>query len=182
MNDSVDDARYPIGPFSLERTPTEADREVWIAALEAAPTRLRAAVKGLSDAQLGTPYRKGGWTVRQVVHHLPDSHMNSYVRFKWALTEDAPVIKPYFEDRWAELPDAAAPLEVSLSLLSALHERWTTLLRAMTEADFARTFVHPENGTQTLAESLALYAWHSEHHLAHITKLRERRGWHRPEL
>ena len=173
----MSDPRYPLGPFSLERTPTEADRAAWIEVLEAAPTRLRAAVSGLDDAQLDTPYREGGWTVRQVVHHLPDSHLNSYIRFKWALTEPAPVIKPYFEDRWAGLPDSGAPPGVSLSLLSALHERWTTLLRAMTAKDFARTFVHPENGVQTLSESLALYAWHSEHHLAQITTLRERRGW-----
>lgn len=173
----MSDPRYPIGPFSLERPPTEADRAAWIGVLEAAPTRLRHAVSGLDDAQLGTPYREGGWTVRQVVHHLPDSHLNSYVRFKWALTEAAPVIKAYFEDRWAELPDSGAPLEVSLSLFSALHERWTLLLRTMTGEDFARTFVHPESGVQTLSESLALYAWHCEHHLAHITGLRERRGW-----
>ncbi len=173
----MSDPRYPIGPFSLERTPAEADRAAWLEILEAAPTRLRAAVAGLDEAQLATPYREGGWTVRQVVHHLPDSHLNSYVRFKWALTEDAPVIKPYFEDRWAELPDSHAPPEVSLSLLTALLERWTRLLRAMTAADFARTLVHPESGVQTLSESLALYAWHSEHHIAHITKLRERFGW-----
>ena len=171
------DLRYPIGPFVLERTPTETDCAAWIEVLAAAPTRLRAAVSDLDDAQLDTPYREGGWTVRQVVHHLPDSHLNSYVRFKWALTEAAPVIKPYFEDRWAELPDSDALLAVSLSLLAALHERWTLLLRAMTDDDFARTFVHPKNGVQSLSESLGLYAWHSEHHLAHITGLRERRGW-----
>ena len=172
----MNDLRYPVGTFRLDGVSNEADRAGWIAVLAAAPTRLRAAVSGLNDAQLDTPYRKGGWTVRQVVHHLPDSHLNSYVRFKWALTEPAPVIKTYFEDRWAELPDSGAPLEVSLSLLEALHKRWTTLLRAMTKADFARTFVHPENGVQTLSDSLALYAWHSEHHLAQITKLCERRG------
>ena len=181
MNDFAENLRYPIGPFVLDHTPTEADRAAWIEVLAAAPTRLRAAVAGLDDTQLDTPYREGGWTVRQVVHHLPDSHLNSYIRFKWALTEDAPVIKPYFEDRWAELPDSSAPLEVSLSLLAALHGRWTTLLRAMTTEDFARTFVHPETGPQTpaasLGFSLCLYAWHSEHHLAHITGLRERRGW-----
>ena len=173
----MNDPRYPIGPFRLERASTGADRAAWIEVLAAAPARLRAAVAGLSEAQLDTPYREGGWTVRQVVHHMPDSHLNSYVRFKWALTEDAPVIKTYFEDRWAELPDSGAPLEVSLALLEALHGRWTILLRAMAEADFARTFVHPENGVQTLSDSLALYAWHSEHHLTQITKLRERRGW-----
>ena len=116
--------------------------------------------------------------MRQVVHHVPDSHLNSYVRFKWALTEDAPTIKTYFEERWAELPDTrGTPASVSLDLLTALHKRWTALLRAMTETDFARTFVHPENGAQTLAESLALYAWHGEHHTAQIMRLREQKGW-----
>lgn len=173
----MEDLRYPIGPFVLDHTPTEADRAAWIEVLAAAPTRLRAAIADLDEKQLETPYREGGWTVRQVVHHLPDSHLNSYVRFKWALTEDAPVIKTYFEERWAELPDSSGTLEVTLSLLTALHERWTRLLRAMTAEDFARTFVHPETGPQTLAAALGLYAWHSEHHLAHITGLRERRGW-----
>ncbi len=173
----MEDLRYPIGPFVLDHTPTEADRAAWIEVLAAAPTRLRAAIADLDEKQLETPYREGGWTVRQVVHHLPDSHLNSYVRFKWALTEDAPVIKTYFEERWAELPDSSGTLEVTLSLLTALHDRWTRLLRAMTAEDFARTFVHPETGPQTLAAALGLYAWHSEHHLAHITGLRERRGW-----
>ena len=170
--------RYPIGPFVLPADVTRADRDGYIAVLEAAPDKLRAAVAGLGDAQLDTPYRDGGWTPRQVVHHLPDSHLNSYIRCKWALTEDAPTIKAYLEDRWAELPDTReTPVAVSLDLLSAPHRRWTTLLRAMTEADFARTFVHPENGVQTLAESLACYAWHGEHHTAQITQLRERQGW-----
>ncbi len=152
-------SRYPIGPFVLPADLTKADRDAHIAALEAAPGRLRAAVSGLSDAQLGTPYRDGGWTVRQVVHHVPDSHLNSYVRFKWALTEDEPTIKTYLEERWAELPDTReTPVAVSLDLLTALHQRWAVLLPALTEADFARTFVHPENGAQTLAESLAYYA------------------------
>lgn len=174
----MDDARYPIGPFVSPSSVTRTAREGWIAVLEAAPDKLEAAVSGLDDAQLGTPYREGGWTVRQVVHHLPDSHLNSYIRFKLALTEDAPVIKPYFEERWAELPDSRdTPLEVSLTLLTALHQRWTTLLRATSETDFGRTFVHPENGVQTLSASLALYAWHSQHHTAQIIGLRERRGW-----
>lgn len=170
--------RYPIGPFALPADPTKADRDGYIAVLEAAPDKLRAAVSGLSETQLDTPYRDGGWTVRQVVHHLPDSHLNSYVRFKWALTENKPTIKTYFEDRWAELPDVReTPVTVSLDLLTALHRRWTALLHALTEADFARTFVHPENGAQTLAESLAYYAWHGEHHTAQITRLREQKGW-----
>ena len=171
------DPRYPIGPFALPTTVTRADRAGWTAVLEAAPDRLRAAVSGLSGAQLDTRYREGGWTVRQVVHHLPDSHLNSYTRFKLALTEDAPVVRPYHEDRWAELPDSRLEPEVSLKLLAALHGRWTTLLRAMTEQEFSRTFTHPENGKQTLAQSLALYAWHSRHHTAQIVGLRERQGW-----
>ncbi|CAA9578541.1 MAG: hypothetical protein AVDCRST_MAG86-2527 [uncultured Truepera sp.] len=174
----MDDARYPIGPFAPPTTITQADRDGWIAVLDAAPTTLRAAVSGLADEQLNTPYREGGWTVRQLVHHLPDSHLNSYVRFKLALTEPAPVIKPYFEERWVELPDTRnTPLEVSLTLLTALHQRWTTLLRAMSKEDFARTFAHPESGVQTLSESLAYYAWHSEHHTTQIINLRQREGW-----
>ena len=173
----MDDARYPIGPFISPTTVTQSDREGWIAVLDAAPETFRSAVSGLNDAELDTPYREGGWTVRQLIHHLPDSHLHSYVRFKWALTEDAPVIKPYFEGRWAELPDAKAAPEVSLELLTALHGRWVTLLRAMSEGDFARTFVHPESGVQTLSESLALYAWHGEHHTAQIVRLRQLKGW-----
>ena len=172
------DLRYPIGPFVLPANVTKADRDGYIAVLEAAPDKLRAAVSGLDKMQLDTPYRDGGWTVRQVVHHLPDSHLNSYMRFKWALTEDKPTIKTYFEERWAELPDTReTPVAVSLDLLAALHKRWVILLRAMTEADFTRTFVHPENGARTLAESLALYAWHGKHHTAQIMQLREQKGW-----
>lgn len=173
----MDDARYPIGPFVLEPGITEADREGWIGVLEGAPDDLRAALTGLSQEQLDTPYRAGGWTVRQLVHHLPDSHLNSYLRFKWALTEDAPVIKPYFEARWAELPDTSrTPVAVSLDLLTALHARWVVLLRAMSAADFARSFVHPETGAQTLQESLAYYAWHTRHHLAQIASSGRRNG------
>ncbi len=172
------DPRYPIGPFVPPAVITANDRERFVAVLEAAPDKLRVAISGLSEAQLDTSYRDGGWTVRQVVHHVPDSHLNSYVRFKWALTENRPTIKAYLEDRWAELPDVrGTPVAVSLDLLTALHKRWTTLLRAMTETDFARTFVHPETGAQTLAANLAYYAWHGEHHTAQITQLREQRGW-----
>jgi hypothetical protein len=126
----------------------------------------------------GTPYRPGGWTVRQVVHHLPDSHLNSYVRFKLALTEEGPTIKPYYEDRWAELEDARhAPLNISLTLLESLHRRWVMLLRSLAEKDFARTFLHPELGVMSLEKNLSLYAWHGRHHVAHIMSLRERSGW-----
>ena len=139
---------------------------------------MTAAVAGLDDRQLDTPYRPGGWTVRQVVHHYADSHANSYVRFRLALTEDAPVIKPYDEQRWAELPDAkSAPISVSLTLLSALHQRWVLLLRSLDDQTFARTFIHPELGEMRLDKTLGLYAWHCHHHVAHITNLRARQGW-----
>lgn len=173
----MDDARYPIGPFISPATITQNDREGWITVLDAAPDTFRKAVSGLNDAQLDTPYREGGWTVRGLVHHLPDSHLHLYVRSKWALTEPAPVIKPYAEARWAELPDAKAAPRVSLELLTALHRRWVTLLRALPEGDLSRTFVHPENGMRTPSESLAYYAWHARHHTAQITGLRQREGW-----
>jgi uncharacterized damage-inducible protein DinB len=139
---------------------------------------MRTAVAGLSDQQLNTPYRPEGWTVRQVVHHVPESHMHSYVRFKLAITEEEPTIKPYYEDRWARLDDAnQAPIELSLNLLSALHERWVWFLRSLKEVDFERTFRHPDLGTVSLDKNLALYAWHGRHHVAQITSLRERMGW-----
>ena len=141
------------------------------------PGRLREAVRGLAGPQLDTPYRPGGWTVRQVVHHLPDSHVNSYVRLKLALTEESPVIRPYDEARWAMLPDAAAPLELSLDLLEHLHARWLYLWRRLTEGEWARTLLHPDLGPMRVDELLAFYAWHGGHHVAHITSLRLRRGW-----
>jgi uncharacterized damage-inducible protein DinB len=154
------------------------ERRTWIADVAETPAKLRAAVAGLTAAQLDTPYRPGGWTVRQVVHHVPDSHINAYVRFKLALTEDVPVIKPYDESEWAKLPDTSStPIEVSLNLLEALHERWVRLLQAMNEAEFARQFRHPEIGTMSLGTYLAGYSWHGKHHVAHITRLRERMGW-----
>ncbi len=147
--------------------------------IESTPGKLRAAVAGLSDEQLDSPYREGGWTVRQVVHHLPDSHMNAYVRFKLALTEDGPMIKPYIEDRWAELSDnQSTPLNVSLDLLGPLHARWGYLLRSMKEDDWKRGFRHPEyDKLVPLEKNLAIYAWHGKHHVAHITELRKRMGW-----
>lgn len=172
------DLRYPIGPFKLEGEVTPERRSEWIDAIAAAPASLRAAVSGLSDQQLDTPYREGGWTVRQVVHHLPDSHANSYMRFRLALTEANPTIKPYSQQLWADLVDArTAPIEPSLQLLEGMHCRWVILLRSLSPADFARTFLHPENGPMTLDRNLALYAWHGRHHVAHITSLRERMGW-----
>ena len=174
----AEDLRYPIGAFTLPREVERTQREVYIDDLSQLPMRLRNAVETLSDAQLDTPYRPGGWRVRQVVHHLPDSHLNSYTRFKLALTEDNPTIRPYEEAKWAELGDSDAPVEVSLALLDALHQRWVILLRTLAERDWQRTFNHPESSeTLTLAQSLAQYAWHGEHHLAQITSLREREGW-----
>ena len=172
------DLRYPIGPFKFDGEPSQQQLREFISDIEQAPARLRAAVAGLTEPQLATPYRPGGWTVRQVTHHLPESHMNGYVRMKMALTEDNPTIKPYDEARWAETPDVrGTPVAVSLALLEALHERWVTLLRALEPADFARTFVHPESGQWTVGRYVALDAWHGKHHVAHITSLRERMGW-----
>jgi uncharacterized damage-inducible protein DinB len=172
------DLRYPIGKFSFVGPLSDDQRIKFLDDIEQAPARLKAAVKGLSAQQLDTPYREGGWTVRQVVHHVPDSHLNSYIRFKLALTEEEPTIRPYMEDRWAELPEAkTAPVELSLSLLEDLHKRWILMLRAIQPAEWKRTFRHPEIGPMTLEKNLALYAWHGRHHVAHVTTLRERMGW-----
>ena len=174
----MDDQRYPIGKFTYNGPPSPEQRLLLLEEVAQTPAKLRAAVRGLSDAQLDTPYRPEGWTVRQVVHHVPDSHLNSYVRFKLALTEEDPAIKPYFEDRWAELEDTKnTPLEVSLLLLESLHDRWVRLLRSLTPEQWKRTFRHPELGSMPLDKTLALYAWHGKHHVAHITELRKRRSW-----
>jgi len=175
----TEDLRYPIGQFRYEGEPDQHRREQWIEEIAATPANLRAAVAGLSPQQLDTPYRDKGWTIRQVVHHLPDSHLNAYTRIKLALTEDVPVIKPYEEARWAELPDGrTAPIELSLNLLESLHHRWVMLLRQLTPADFRRRFIHPQHGRPIeLQETLALYAWHGQHHVAHITSLRHRMAW-----
>jgi len=176
----MSDARYPVGKFTFPNEVAPARRDELIGELAEAPGLLRAAVIGLTDAQFDTPYREGGWTVRQVVHHIPDSHLNAYVRFKLALTEDNPTIKPYEEARWAELADTRdTNVGVSLVLLEALHRRWVVLLRAMKEADWSRTFFHPEpQKSLRLDQILAMYAWHGRHHVAHITTLRDRMGWH----
>jgi len=172
------DLRYPIGKLKLESNLSEAQRKHFIEDIAATPARLRAAVTGLSEEQVGTPYRPGGWTVRQVVHHLPDSHLNAYVRFKLTLTEEQPTIKPYDQEKWAQLDDVrTTPIEVSLTLLDSLHQRWTLLLRSLKAADLARTFRHPEMGVLNLDAYLGLYSWHGRHHVAHITSLRERMGW-----
>jgi hypothetical protein len=171
------DLRYPIGKFERVETLTPDRHREFIDSIEATPENLAAAVSGLKPEQLDTPYRPGGWTVRQVVHHIPDSHMNAFIRFKLALTEVEPTIKPYFEDRWAELADAKAPIEPSLALLENLHKRWVLLLRSLKPADWARKMRHPELGALTLDQSLAIYGWHGRHHVAHITGLRDRNGW-----
>jgi len=173
------DLRYPVGDFQWPEQLTAEQRHACIDTIAETPARLKAAVAGLTPPQLDAPYRPGGWTVRQVVHHLPDSHMNSYMRCRLALTEQEPTIKPYDEARWAELPDAKnSPIGPSLLLLENLHERWVLLLRSLAPQDWARKFRHPELGTMTLEQNLALYDWHGRHHVAHITSLRERQGWH----
>jgi uncharacterized damage-inducible protein DinB len=171
------DLRYPIGDFQRVENVTDTQRRAFIDAIAGTPEKLKTAIARLNERQLDTPYRPGGWTVRQVVHHVPDSHMNSYVRFKLALTEDEPTIKPYDEARWAELADAEAPVELSLLLLENLHKRWILLLNSLTPSDWQRKFRHPERGTMTLDENVQLYAWHGRHHVAHITALRQRNNW-----
>jgi hypothetical protein len=204
MTDAIKDERYPIGKFAPPAEITADVREVWINEIAAMPENFRAALGGLNDDQLDTPYREGGWTLRQVAHHVPDSHMNAFIRFKWALTEDMPTIKAYNEADWAKLPDVEnTPIETSLHLLEALHQRWVVLLRSLSEEDLKRAFIHPEflpdtmqmsdkASTDWLSKSasgdlppyifllekvLGLYAWHGKHHTAHITALRDRLGW-----
>src|SRR4051794_39568235 len=172
------DLRYPFGKFVPPKSISPEERGRLLDQIEEAPARLRAAVKGLSEQQLDTPYRPEGWTVRQVLHHVPDSHMNAFIRFKLAMTEDEPIIKPYMEAKWALLGDVPnTPVETSVTLLELLHEKWIILLKSLTPADFARKFKHPELGPQTLDRALAMYAWHGQHHVAHITRLRDRMGW-----
>lgn len=172
------DLQFPIGKFSWSGANTREERARFIEDIAAAPQRMKSAVAGLSDEQLNTPYRDGGWTVRQVVHHVPDSHMNSYIRFKFALTEHEPTIKAYDERIWAELLDAkTAPIEPSLKLLEGLHHRWALLLSSLSDDDVKRKFHHPELGVVLVDQYIALYSWHSRHHVAHINALRERKAW-----
>jgi uncharacterized damage-inducible protein DinB len=172
------DLRYPIGKYEPKTALTPAERADAIAQIAATPKRLRDAVAGLSQQQFDTPYRPGGWTVRQVVHHVPDSHLNAYVRFKLALTENDPTIKPYEEALWANLQDSRdTPVEISLTLLEALHHRWDVLLRSLRPEEFSRRLRHPESGVMTLDNVVSHYAWHGRHHVAHIASLREREGW-----
>lgn len=174
----MNDLRYPIGRARMETRLEEGRRRELIDQIEETPARLRAAVAGLTPEQLDTPYRPGGWTVRQLVHHVPDSHLNAYVRFKLALTEQEPAIKTYDEALWAELPDTrAVPVEVSLALLENLHRRWVALLRSLGAAELEKTLRHPDHGLLNLNQLLGLYAWHGRHHTAHVTALRERMGW-----
>jgi hypothetical protein len=179
MSDAQVDLRYPVGKFSKPTQPHTAEQPLaFVNQIAATPARMREAVAGLTDAQLETPYRDGGWTVRQVVHHVPDSHMNAYTRVKLALTEHEPTVKPYDEAAWAKLNDVRdTPIETSLVLLEMLHQRFDTILRAMSDADFSRTLMHPEHGVITLDWLIAMYAWHGRHHVAHITSLRTRNGW-----
>ena len=173
----MEDLRYPIGKFHYE-VGTAEQRSRRVAEIARTPLLLRSAVAGLSTVQMETPYRPGGWTVRQVVHHVPESHMNAYIRFKLALTENEPAIKPYQEALWAEREDTrATPAEISLALLDALHQRWDFLLTTIKPEEWSRSFKHPELGLVSLDQSLALYAWHGRHHVGHITALRERMGW-----
>ncbi|MES2828741.1 MAG: putative metal-dependent hydrolase [Bacteroidota bacterium] len=170
--------RFPIGKFSQPSVLTDEIISSYIQAIAEFPGKMNRETSLLSDEQLNTPYRPDGWTIRQVVHHCADSHLNSFVRFKLALTEDEPIIKPYFEERWAELPDSQLPVAASLSLLQGLHERWAILLASLTSEQLDRTFVHPEHGKHfSLKETIGIYAWHCEHHLAHITELKKRKGW-----
>jgi DinB superfamily len=171
------DPRYPIGKFTPEENVTDARRRELIGQIAEAPAKLRAAVKGMDERQLSTPYREGGWTVRQVAHHVADSHLNAFVRFKLALTEDFPTVKTYDQERWAETADTRGPVEPSLALVESLHARWVALLRSMKGGDFERRLNHPEMGAVTLERFLGLYAWHGRHHVAHITSLRERMRW-----
>ncbi|HTC89644.1 MAG TPA: bacillithiol transferase BstA [Bryobacteraceae bacterium] len=174
----MEDLRYPVGDFRFPESVSARELATFIEQIAETPAHMRTAVAGLSDSQLDTPYRPGGWTVRQLAHHVPDSHINSYTRFRLALTEDEPVIKPYEEALWAELVDARTlPIEPSLVLLESLHARWVPLLRSLSDAEWKRTFRHPALGLVRLEQNAALYAWHGRHHVAHITALRKRNGW-----
>lgn len=174
----MSDLRFPIGKFNYAGSMDAQQKRKLIDEIAETPALLREAVNGLSDSQLDTPYRPEGWTVRQVVHHVPDSHLNSYVRFKLALTEDEPTIKPYDEGRWADLADTkTTPIQVSLALLESLHDRWVRLLHSLSSEQWKRSFRHPELGPMNLEKTLALYAWHGKHHVAHITELRRRMSW-----
>lgn len=178
-NKELEKQRYPIGQYIKPNQINEDDIKSYISDIEKLPGELRELVSGFSDEQLNTKYREGGWTVRQVIHHIADSHVNAYTRFKLALTEDMPTIKPYYEDEWAELEDGKnAPVDVSLNLLDALHERWVRMLRSLNKKDFEKVFFHPEHGKEfSLDEIAGMYSWHGKHHFAHIDRLKKNKGW-----
>lgn len=172
------DERYPIGKFTAHPSYSQEEIDKYINQVEALPPLLSKEIQGLTSSQLDTPYREGGWTLRQVIHHLADSHMNAFVRMKWALTEDSPLIKAYNEKAWAETPDTKMEPDVSLTFLDALHTKWTVLIKSLSEADLQKEFVHPDTKRSTpLNRMIAMYAWHGNHHLAHITRLKEKQGW-----
>jgi hypothetical protein len=174
----MEELRYPIGQAKIPEKIEDSDVQKWIGVLDSFPGKMRSISQNLSEEQLDTPYREGGWTVRQVIHHVVDSHYNSYIRFKWTLTEDEPVIKAYHEDRWAELNDYKAPIELSLAALESLHAKWVYLLRNLPDEDLNRVFIHPEGNTKvSLKKNIGIYAWHSQHHYAHIENLLKRKGW-----
>jgi uncharacterized damage-inducible protein DinB len=177
--DQLEVLRYPIGRFKATLDPSKDQIEQWIKAIEAAPAQIRTAAASLNDEQLDTPYREGGWTLRQVIHHVADSHLNSYIRFKWTLTEDKPIIKAYNEGDWAELPEAkTGPIALSLDLLDNLHRRWVVMLKNITDEQWERTFIHPESNKEiSLGTLVGLYAWHGQHHLGHIEALKKTKGW-----
>jgi uncharacterized damage-inducible protein DinB len=172
-----EDLSYPIGKYEKDTKITAEQRKQFISAIAELPNALRKSVENLSEEQLDTPYRPGGWTVRQVVHHVGDSHLNSLIRFKLALTENNPTIRPYAEDLWAETAEYRMPIDVSLNLIESLHERWTKLLESFSDEDFSKTLTHPDSGIWTLEDFLGMYAWHSKHHTAHINNLKKRNNW-----
>lgn len=171
------DSRYPVGKMEMLKEITQAARQSAIESIARTPQNMRDAVQGLNDAQLNTPYREGGWTLRQVVHHMPDSHMNAYIRLKLAMTENNPTIRPYDEASWARLGDAPGPIAPSQTLLDSLHQRWDLLWRTLKPEDFSRKLVHPEQGERSIDWLLFVYEWHGRHHTAHITELRKQKSW-----
>jgi hypothetical protein len=174
----MEELRYPIGKFSAQESHTQEEIKAFIKRIETLPTKLEAAIAGFTDQQLDTPYREGGWTVRQVVHHVADSHMNAYIRVKWVLSEETPLIKAYNEKRWAETDETKASPTLSLVLLAALHKKWVVLLKTLTPDQLLREYIHPDTKKNVaLHNMMGMYAWHGEHHLAHITELKKREGW-----
>ena len=176
-NKMSENLRFPVGEFDKNIEVTPKVRKQFIGTIADLPKNLEKAVADLNDKQLDAPYRPQGWTIRQTVHHIADSHLNAYIRFKLALTEDAPTIRPYYEDRWAELADSRMPIDVSMKIIEGVHSRWVNFLNAMSDEDFKKLLIHPESGEWTLEKMLGLYDWHSKHHAAHITNLREREKW-----